>query len=143
MLRRIIIAAAVVVLEGCAGASSTTSAAHVVVPASQLPDTSGQPAWLPSEAHIASCESAIGRALASRKRDLGSYYLHLTGVIRDGRRHIVGIAADKRVAGARYIQPSSQETIVLPTFGGGEAFFSFDYDTDREKLVKLDFNAPL
>ena len=144
MLRRIIIAGAVAVLGGCAGApSSTTSAAHVVVPSSQLPGTSGQAAWSPSEAQIASCEAAIGRTLASRKRDLGSYYLRLRGVIRDGRRHIVGIAADKRVPGTHYLQPPSEETIVLPAFGGGEAFFSFDYDSDFEKLVRLDFNAPL
>ena len=74
---------------------------------------------------------------------MGSYHVRLGGVIRDGARHIVGIAADKRIDGTHYLQPPSDERIILPTFGGGEAFFSFDYDSDREKVVKLEFKAPL
>lgn len=88
------------------------------------------------------CEHAIAGRLPSKRHDLARYYLRLTGVLRDGHRHIIGMAADKQ-AGADYARPPSEDTIVLPTFGGGEAFFSFDYDIDQKKLSKFEFNAAL
>lgn len=133
-----------IALGGCAGAPvSLTSAGRVVVPASQLPGTLGQSGWSPTEAQVVSCETAIAHALAKERRDLGTYYLRLGGVNRNGSRYIVGFAVDQRADDARYLRPPSEEVILLPAFGGGEVYFSFDYDVDQEKLVKLEFNAPL
>ena len=141
-MHRFTVLSIVLLLGSCAAAPFSKSAAHVVVPANQLPGTLGQSGWSPTEEQIASCEASIAQALARKKHDLGSYHLRLGGVVRNGGRHIVGIAADKGV-GAHYLQPVSEETIVLPVFGGGEAFFSFDYDLDRGKVVTLEFNAAL
>jgi hypothetical protein len=130
-------------LNGCSGTSiSLSSAGRVVVPGGQLPPTLGLLNWSPTEEDLRMCEHAIAHRLASTRHDLGRYYLRLGGVLRDGHRHIIGIAEDKQV-GTDYARPPSEETIVLPAFGGGEAFFSFDYDMDQKKLSKLEFNAAL
>jgi hypothetical protein len=62
--------------------------------------------------------------------------------MRDGKRHIVGMAADKDHTSPHFLR-ASDEVIVLHTFGGGKLFFDFDYDVENGKLVKLDFNAAL
>ncbi|HEY4246122.1 MAG TPA: hypothetical protein VGM64_04650 [Lacunisphaera sp.] len=134
---------AVLLLGGCTAASSSTkSAAHVIVPANQLPRTFGLSGWSPTEGQIAACEVVLGRALAEKKHDPGSYYLRLGDIVRHGTRHIVGIGADSNT-GTYYLQPASDETIVLPPFGGGETFFSFDYDSETGKLMTLEFNESL
>lgn len=128
---------------GCTGPTfSKASAARVVVPADQLPGGFGFQGWTPGNEHIASCEAAIAHALAKSKLDLGEYHLRLGGVVRAGTRHILGIAAHKST-GSRYLQPASEESIVLLTFGGGKSFFTFVYDVDARKLESLEFNAPL
>lgn len=151
-------------MAGCAvSPSALTSAGHVVVPTSQFPGVLGMAGWSPSEEDIRGCEHALGRKLAREGHDLTDYYLRLSGVMRDGHRRIAGIAADKRVSGSGYMRPPSvkaadghdassgsiqpatveEEVIVLPAFGGGEAFFSFEYNVESGKLSKFQFNAPL
>jgi hypothetical protein len=143
VMKIITVLSAALLLVGCVAARfSHTSAGRVVVPAVQLPGGSRHPAWTPTEDQIASCEAALARTLAKNKRDLGDYYLRLGGAVRDGKRHIIGIAAHK-ATGTHYLLPAAEDTWVLPTFGGGEAFFSFDYDVDGRTLTRLDFNAPL
>lgn len=139
-LLRVIAVPALLLLGGCTSASSARrSGGHVVVPALQLIDARGLPAWTPTEAHISACETSLGRTLAKRKRDLGTYYLRLGGVIRDGSHRIVGFATQS----ASNLQPASEDTLLLPPFGGGETVFRFEYDADHGKLVLFEFGAPL
>jgi hypothetical protein len=143
MPRFVILLCVVLLSGGCVGASSSkTSAARVVVPAKQLPGAYGLAEWSPTREQVASCEAALAQALAKKKHDLGSYYLRLGGVVREGTRRIIGLASDK-ATGTHYLMPAAEDVIVLPTFGGGEAYFSFEYDSDRGKIVKLEFNAAL
>lgn len=144
MSRLVMILSAAVFLASCATRpSSLTSAAHVVIPASQLPGTLGQPGWTPTDAQIAGCEAALAHALARKRLDLGTYYLRLGGITRDGSRRLIGIAADKRGCSPEFLLPPSENRIILPAFGGGDAYFRFEYDLDQNKLMKLEFNAPL
>jgi hypothetical protein len=123
---------------------SLTSAGHVTVPANQLPNTFGQQGWPPTEEDIRACELAIAHDLKKSGHELGSYYLRLAGVVRDGRRHILGMAANRAEPNsADYLRPASEDHLFMAPFGGGDLFFRFDYDTQRRRLVKLEFNRPL
>ncbi|MBL9206624.1 MAG: hypothetical protein JNN01_16150 [Opitutaceae bacterium] len=144
MSRLVMILSAALLLASCATRpSSLTSAARVVIPAGQLPGTLGQPGWTPTDAQIASCEAALAQALASKRLDLGTYYLRLGGITRDGSRRLIGMAADKRASSPEFLLPPSENRILLGAYGGGDAYFRFEYDLDQNKLMKLDFNAPL
>jgi len=102
------------------------------------------PAWTPSDAEVAQCELALGAALAKKKKDVANYYLRMSGIVRDGSRFIVGDACDKATPdAARYLAPPSEGSVLLGPFGGGETYFSFDYDAGREEITMLKFNAAL
>lgn len=140
ILRGLLLFGTALLIAGCVTASySKRSAGYVVVPAREFFAPKGSLEWSPTDAEVAACEAALARELSNADCDLSRYYLRLSGTVRNGARHLVGFAGLSR----GYLKPPSEETILLPPFGGGKTFFRFDYDADRRKLVQFEFGAPL
>ena len=119
------------------------SARRVIVPATTFAPQA-TPTWSPTEAQFAKCEAAIGAEVAKKKRSLADYYVRMSAIVRNGRPTMVGDACHKEATGAeRYIAPARPDTILLSAYGGGEAFFSFEYDTTTDAFLTFQFNAPL
>lgn len=139
ILRGLLLFGTALLVAGCVTSSySKRSAGYVVVPAREFFVPKGSLEWSPTDADVAACEAALARELANADCDLGRYYLRLSGTVRDGARHIVGFAGLSPI----YLTPS-EDTVILPAFGGGKTFFRFAYDFDRRKLVQFEFGAPL
>lgn len=86
----------------------------------------------------------MGRELARRKKDLARYYVRLCGTQGPEGRLIVGDACRMDTPNAQhYLTPPDRDTIALGTFGGGEAFFRFQYDPATGRLTEFQFNAAL
>ncbi len=102
------------------------------------------PVWTPSDTQVASCEAALAKALAKHGKDLARYNVRMSGVQSLSGRLIAGDACDIALPGAeRYLAPPDPNSVQLATFGGGEAFFSFQFDPVAQKLTHFQFNAPL
>lgn len=156
-------------LLGCASSPvEKKSAGHVIAPSARsigLLETAGE--WTPSETDITQLEIAIGRLFArpdqrlrgALTRDqkapryapfpLSVYYVKYAGIVRDGKRLIIGKASHRgeRTAGQALAlpapNPNGEVPIVLDAFGGGTHFFTVTYDPATRAIVVLDYNAPL
>ena len=156
-------------LLGCASSPvEKKSAGHVIAPSARsigLLETAGE--WTPSETDITQLEIAIGRLFAhpdhrlrgALTRDhkppghapfpLSDYYVKYAGIVRDGKRLIIGKAShrgERTAAQALTLStpnPNGDEIVVLGVFGGGTLFFTVTYDPTERAIVFLDYNAPL
>lgn len=133
------------VLWGCAQVPvGARSAGRVVFPTDAVNPWGATPLWSPTEVEVVACEVALGKALAKHGKNLARYNVRMIGTERRGARVIIGDACDIAMPGAeKYLTPPEDGRVLLVTFGGGNAFFSFEYDPASRKLVKFHFNAPL
>ena len=166
---RLALSALCLALLGCASSPvEKKSAGHVIAPSARsigLLETAGE--WTPSETDITQIEIAIGRLFARPDqrlrgmltRDkkpprhapfpLSDYYVKYAGIVRDGKRLIIGKASHRgdRTAAQALALPTpnsnGDETVVLGVFGGGTLFFTVTYDPATRAIVVLDYNAPL
>jgi len=123
-------------------------AGHIILSAENSPGT-----WVPTEADVAIVESELALLFAKpherfkEKRDarLSEYWVRYYGVVRDGKRLIVGEGTHvSQTDLATFEQMNSKpDTVLLPPYGGGRMHFTVIYDVDQKKSISVQFNAPL
>lgn len=75
---------------------------------------------------------------------LSEYFIRYCGVIKDGKKQIVGKATHQSQDGRRTLsRPKEDEVIVLWPSGGGTFFFTVTFDPDTNRILDLSYNAPL
>ncbi len=118
--------------------------------------------WQPDGLQVARLEKAIGRLfdrpdkrlLGAFTRDgsppqkapfpLSDYFIRYCGVIKDGKKLIVGKASHRSISTAdRALSIPDPETVELPPYGGGTHFFTVTFDPDTDRIISLSYNAPL
>lgn len=166
---RLALSALCFALLGCASSPvEKKSAGHVIAPSARsigLLETAGE--WTPTETDVAQLEIAIGRLFAHPDqrlrgvftRDkkpprhapfpLSDYYVKYAGIVRDGKRLIIGKASHRGERTAEQAlamptpNPNGEEPTVLDVFGGGTRFFTVTYDPAARAIVFLNYNSPL
>lgn len=163
MNKRIIVAVCSI-LAGCASAPlHEKSAGHVVVPSARAIGIIGySEEWQPDGLQVARLEREIGRlfdhpdkrmrgtltrdGLPPRKAPfpLSDYFIRYCGVLKDGKKLIVGKASHRSVSAAgRALRIPDRDTLELSPFGGGTYFFTVTFDPDTTRISDLSYNAPL
>lgn len=164
MNKRIIVAVCLI-LAGCASAPlHEKSAGYVVVPSARAIGVIGysEEEWQPDGTQVARLEKEIGRLFdhpdkrmwGALTRDglppqkapfpLSDYFIRYGGVIKDGKKLIVGKASHRSISAAgRALSIPDRDTLELPPFGGGTFFFTVTFDPDTNRISNLSYNAPL
>jgi hypothetical protein len=152
------------IFAGCESAPlGVESAGYVVVPSARAVAVIGYTEeWQPKAAQIARLEKEIGRlfdrpdkrmtgvftrnGLPPKKAPLplSDYFVRYCGVIKDGKKLIVGKASHRLVGDAGRILSIPDEHIVeLPPFGGGTAFFTVTFDLETNRILNLAYASPM
>lgn len=109
--------------------------------------------WTPNESEVARCEQLISREVSHAGLKLERYCVKMYAYEKEGRKVIVGYAADCEMPGSNGLltpetsatlsDPSFDPTMRLGPYGGGTSYFEFRYDRERARLTEFHFNAPL
>lgn len=74
---------------------------------------------------------------------LSDYFIRYCGVIRDGKKIIIGQARHRKEGGAASLVVPSDDRVELIVFGGGSYYYTVSYDSQTEEILTLVYNAPL
>lgn len=162
----------ILVLSGCwpspcsSQPTNISSAGHVIVPAKYVARavsragiiTRSISEWKMEESDVSAVENSInslfakpdkrmqGWAMCKEVFPLSDYYMKYAGVLKDGKKLIIGQGYHKLCSDPKLVLKSpEQDGAVYVEFisGGGSYYFTVVYDAIDKKLVELTYNSPL
>ena len=147
--------------ENSAQPKNVSSAGHVIVPANCVPQAvfraglglDHRTEWKMEESDVAAVENSINALFAKPDKrlrclpmstegifPLSDYYMRYAGVLKDGKKLIVGQGFCKFQSDPEEVLQSSG---TLGNWGGGSYYFTVVYNATDKRLVELTYNAPL